>query len=259
MPSFFTVVSSLLLPAGAVLAASLIPVRPELSRRDGCVQTYTSKEHDTCGSIEKDYGLQGGAILAANSFLNCQDIWPNTPICIPSGGSTPSTPSGNCKSTYRSQSGDTCDKLDQLYNLKSGSIKGANSFVDCNNIWANTPLCIPDGPYEEDLGCIVQTYSSKGGDTCDSIEAQFALRHGELKEDYDYLDCSNIWANTPLMICVPSQADHGCTQTISSLDCDTCDDIGTRYGVSGDQIKAWNSFVGCNDIWTNTPICVKTT
>ena len=62
---------------------------------------------------------------------------------------------------------------------------------------------------------------------------------GDVKHDNPFVTCSDIWAGTPLAICVPPQADHGCTKTISSPECATCDDIGEMYGVSGEQIKAW--------------------
>jgi len=62
---------------------------------------------------------------------------------------------------------------------------------------------------------------------------------GDVKQDNAFVNCDDIWAGTPLMICVPPQADHGCTKTINSWDCATCEDIGATYGVSGSQIKAW--------------------
>lgn len=53
------------------------------------------------------------------------------------------------------------------------------------------------------------------------------------------MTCNDIWAGTPLVLCVPKQAEQGCTQTVNSLECETCDDIGAAHGVSGEQIKAW--------------------
>lgn len=165
MPSFSTVVSALLLPAGAVLAGSLIPVEPIL-RREPCKTTYLSQKGDTCATMDKKFGLSDGAILAANTFLTCSDVWVNTPICVPDGGSTPATPTpAKCQSTYNSLSGDTCDSLEKAHNLASGAIKGANSFVTCNDIWPGTPLCIPDGVIANDIGCTIQTYYSQSGDT----------------------------------------------------------------------------------------------
>jgi hypothetical protein len=39
-----------------------------------CRQNYTSVQGDTCDSIGTKFGVPGAAILAANTFLNCNDI-----------------------------------------------------------------------------------------------------------------------------------------------------------------------------------------
>jgi hypothetical protein len=39
-----------------------------------CRQNYTSVQGDTCDSIGTKFGVLGAAILAANTFLNCNDI-----------------------------------------------------------------------------------------------------------------------------------------------------------------------------------------
>ncbi|KAG8752342.1 hypothetical protein FRC14_007124 [Serendipita sp. 396] len=187
-----------------------------------CVSTYSSQPNDTCASIEANFGLPAGSILAANSFLNCNDIWQYTPICIPPGGTgsttrptststststtrttstsstTSSTPVPTCVTTYVSRPNDTCATVESQFHLSTGAISAANSFVNCNDIWSGTPLCIPPG---------------------------------------------GIGAS--------------CTSTISSSPGDTCDRIGSRYGISGYQVQLWNSFLNCNDIWTYTPVCVS--
>jgi len=272
MDTKYALASGTILTANPFLTCSNVWAGTPICVPDGpyaCSQTYSSKMGDTCDSIEKMFSLPTNSILAANTFLTCSNIWEKTPICIPNGGSTPSstpssttttttttTTSSKCKSTYHSSSGDTCDSLDKAYNLASGSIHSANSFLTCNDIWAGTSICIPDGPYNEDIGCTIQTYYSQAKDTCDSIEAKYALAAGDVKQDNPFVTCSDIWSGTSLVICVPPQAAEGCTKTVSSWDCATCDDIGATYGVTGAQIKSWNSFVDCNDIWTNTPICV---
>lgn len=173
-----------------------------------CASTYRSAAGDTCTSIEQKFGLPAGSILASNSFLNCDDIWVNTPICIPPGGSSSSsstssssTPAPSCVSTYRSVAGDTCTSIEAKFGLSAGAISQANSFVTCTDIWVNTPLCIPPGGS-------------------------------------------------------PPTTGGQCTRTIRSTQDATCDSIGAANGVSGAQIKAWNDFLDCNDIWTNTPVCV---
>jgi len=201
----YSLVSGTILAANSFLTCSDIWANTPICVPDGpyaCSETYYSKKGDTCGSIETLYDLAGGEILASNSFLNCNDIWENTPICIPADDCSitvttgTSTPITACKSLYLSVPGDTCDSLDQKFNLASGTIKAANSFVTCNNIWAGTQLCILDS-------CTTQPYTSQANDTCDSIEAEFGLVSGSVKLDNSFVTCNDIWTGTPLTICVP--------------------------------------------------------
>jgi len=110
-----------------------------------CSHTCYPKKGDRCDSIESMFGLQEGSIFAANTFLSCGNIGENTPTYTPNCGSTPTSTTtaasstltpANCKWTYYSAPNDLCESLE---NLASNSIKAANSFVDCTNIWPGTP------------------------------------------------------------------------------------------------------------------------
>lgn len=105
-----------------------------------CVQTYTSVSGDDCQSIGTKFGLSASAILAANTFLNCLDVWPWTPICIPPGGS----PSTTCTQTYYSQANDTCNSIGQKYGVSGAQILAWNSFLTCDDIWVSTWLVALD-------------------------------------------------------------------------------------------------------------------
>jgi hypothetical protein len=100
---------------------------------------------DTCDTLDKKYNLVSGTIKQANQFLDCSNIWAWTPICIPDGPYNAPA----CKSTYTSVAGDTCSSIETKYNLVDGTIKTANGFLTCTDIWVNTPICIPDGPYKQ--------------------------------------------------------------------------------------------------------------
>jgi hypothetical protein len=51
-----------------------------------CAQTYTAVASDkTCAKIAAKFGVTAQAIYLANPFLNCQDVWAWTPVCIPAG------------------------------------------------------------------------------------------------------------------------------------------------------------------------------
>lgn len=242
-----------------------------------CASTYYSAAGETCTTIEQKFGLPTGSIKQYNSFVTCTDIWAGTPLCIPPGGNPPSSsttsttsttssapPTGTCAFTYNSLAGETCTTIEQKFGLPTGAIKQYNSFVTCTDIWAGTPLCIPPGgnPPSSTTSSAppaptcVSTYKSVAGDTCASIGTKYGLTGNQILAANTFLNCNDIWANTNVCI-PPGGSSTTCTQTISSLAGDTCDTIGSRYGVSGTQIKTWNDFLNCADIWTNTPVCVR--
>ena len=143
-----------------------------------CKETYTSVTGDDCTTIEAKYNLVPGTLKAANPFVTCDDIWARTPLCIPDGPYNPTTPTPTatttpsapaCKQTYSSVPNDTCSSIENKFNLVEGTIKAANPFLTCADIWAWTPICIPDGPYKSNGGsepsCVTQTYQSLAGET----------------------------------------------------------------------------------------------
>ncbi|KIM33457.1 carbohydrate-binding module family 50 protein, partial [Serendipita vermifera MAFF 305830] len=49
-----------------------------------CANTYVAQSTgETCDSIGTQFGVSGPEILASNPFLDCQDIWLYTQICVP--------------------------------------------------------------------------------------------------------------------------------------------------------------------------------
>lgn len=105
------------------------------SAQPSCVSTYYSASGDTCVSIGSSWGISGDAILAANTFLNCNDIWTGTPICIPPGGTL-------CQQRINSQAGDTCASLGTQWGVSAATIQLWNWWINCNDIWTNTSLCV---------------------------------------------------------------------------------------------------------------------
>ncbi|KAG8809264.1 hypothetical protein FRC17_003523, partial [Serendipita sp. 399] len=202
-------------PGTPICIPSLQPTVTTLSVVPRCQQTYTSVEKDTCSSIGTHFGVSGNDIYQANTFLDCNDIWPYTPICIPYPASTISTPTSTptpssfptCPFTVRSLEGDTCNKLAERHKVSSWAIQYANPFLNCNDIWTNTPICLffhagdvpTTTPTPTDGSC---TYvSSTKGQTCAILGVLSNLMENDIYLANDFLDCNNIWPNTP--ICIP--------------------------------------------------------
>ncbi|PVG02512.1 glycoside hydrolase/deacetylase [Serendipita vermifera] len=222
-----------------------------------CASTYYSKSGDTCDSIGSKNGLTGTAIKNANTFLTCTDIWAGTPICIPTGGNTgttdPTTPTTpTCASTYYSKAGDTCDSIGSKNGLTGTAIKNANTFLTCTDIWAGTPICIPTGG-SNTVTCVSQ-YTAGDNETCTTVGTKFGLDATAVYNANKFVGCNDIWKGTNL--CIPPGG-RDCTNTIRSWPGATCNDIAGAYGTTAENIKFWNSWVNCNDIWTDTYICVS--
>lgn len=143
----FTLISIITL-AGIAIA---VPV-PQNTGVTACKFTYWSQAGDTCRSIGLPWGYYDTDILAANSFLNCDDIWVNTPICIPdiptpvtvtypnpgpssSISATPiPLPTPVCQQSIISVAGENCDSIGSRFGVTGADILAANSFLDCANI-----------------------------------------------------------------------------------------------------------------------------
>ena len=50
-------------------------------------------------------------------------------------------PTATCAYTYYSKAGETCTSIETTLGLPTGTIKQYASYVDCSNIWSNTPVC----------------------------------------------------------------------------------------------------------------------
>jgi LysM repeat protein len=241
-----------------------------------CVSTYGSNDGDTCTSIEAQFGLVAGTIFAVNSFLDCNDIWTGTPICIPDGpyvstsstsGSSASdtatpTPTPTCVSTYASTDGDTCTSIENQFNLQAGTIFAANPILDCNDIWTNTPICIPDGPYVSTSSLSSSTdptptptptckfsYVSEPNDTCSSIETAYNLVEGTIKAYNSFLTCDDIWTYTP--ICVPDGPYASSTSTSTWTSSTTS---ASPQATPGCTTQTYTSYAGetwyASSLWT---------
>jgi LysM repeat protein len=166
-----------------------------------CVTTYYSVSGDTCDSIGAKYGLSGTAISQANTFITCSDIWAGTPVCIPSGGSTPtstsssSTPAPSCASTYTSVSGDTCVSIGSKYGLTDTAISQANTFINCSDIWVGTSVCIPPPGTQ-----CAQSYTSVAGDNCSTVASKFGVTAAQISLWNYWVNCSDVWTGTVLCV-----------------------------------------------------------
>lgn len=205
---------SILTLATTAIAAPFPQTHPHL----GCKYTYYTYPGDTCSSIAFFSICTEADIFAANPFLDCNNIRQYTPVCIPIiPSSQPPSPTPSCRLNYNSVVGDTCASIATRFDVTSDDILSANSFLNCNDICeysmllyaidlttptgAGTNICVPETTTQPSpttpvtpVPSCASTYTvSHGGETCDSIGAQFGVSGAQIKTSNDFLNCQDIW------------------------------------------------------------------
>ncbi|KAG8812610.1 hypothetical protein FRC19_003024 [Serendipita sp. 401] len=263
-----------------------------------CKAQIISQKDDTCRSIGLPWGLNDYQILEANSFLNCEDIWIGTPICIPdihlpstvvlptvttAASTSSSSVTGTtapCLSWYYSVYGDTCDRIAGNLGVSRDVIYNSNTFLNCDDIWVNTPICLPflqpsrtliAPPAATTVATTVPSSPSPTcrsiiisapGQTCDSIARDTRLVGSDILDANPFLNCNDIWPGT--QICAPPTSNiPGCKHWVvvnSSMAAPghsvTCSDVARPWVLDPTDIYNSNTFVNCEDIWPGTQICI---
>ncbi|KAG8794625.1 hypothetical protein FRC16_010422 [Serendipita sp. 398] len=110
-----------------------------------CKSIITSQPGQTCDTIARDNGLVGSDILDSNSFLNCNDIWPGTQICVPPTSNVPGCKHWVVVNSSMAAPGHSvsCSDVARPWVLDPTDIYNSNTFVNCDDIWPGTQICIP--------------------------------------------------------------------------------------------------------------------
>ncbi|THV08142.1 glycoside hydrolase/deacetylase [Dendrothele bispora CBS 962.96] len=214
-------------------------------------KTYTVVAGDTCWAIAQTKGVTVEQLQAANSGVNCDTLMVNDVLNIPCTGSTTpattvatstttstgsqTTTTGTCTpQTYTSVSGDTCASIGQKYGLTADQIFAANNFLNCNDIWAWTPVQIPcpvstststtaptttaatTTTTSTSTGCTAKTYSVVAGDFCYAIAEKNSITVDQLVAANKGLDCSKLMPGDILTVPCSGTSASGLTSMITS-------------------------------------------
>ncbi|KAJ7142462.1 hypothetical protein C8R44DRAFT_577232, partial [Mycena epipterygia] len=92
--------------------------------RQGCTQTYTVVNGDTCSAIESRTGVSDSQLHAQNPSINngC------TMLCLGGGGGYP--PSGGCSQTYTVVGGDTCAVIESKTGVSDSQLHAQNPSIN---------------------------------------------------------------------------------------------------------------------------------
>jgi LysM repeat protein len=127
-----------------------------------CRRTYNTYSGDSCALIIHYNGLTIEQFLAMNPTVNCQDLLPNTTICLEQYDTTLSSlttttittttllktstttpvPKPPCSKMFTVQSGDTCWSIYSYYGLSQQELSNLNPSLDCNNLQPGQLVCI---------------------------------------------------------------------------------------------------------------------
>lgn len=214
---------------------------------------YTVQAGDTLASIAGRYGVTTQALLQANNLPNETWIRVGQILNIPSGGSTPTTPTNYF--TYIVQPGDALSLIAQRFGVTIEAIMRANNLVNPNLIVVGQVLYVPQtnvtptGPVNPGN---YRTYVVQPGDSLASIAARFAVTLETIMRANNLPSANALLVGQTLLIPATGSTPTGpitpggsTTYVIQTGD--TLAAIATRFGVTTQAIMKINNLP--NETW----------
>ena len=125
-----------------------------------CPVTYTIKSGDTMFNIANEYGTDLAMLKKLNPNIKNMDlIYPNQKVCIPKTIA--------CAAKYTVKSGDTMNKIAQMFNTDLKTLQKLNPYIsDINLIYPGQKLCVP-----KIISTTITTTTKKPtqGSSCDAV------------------------------------------------------------------------------------------
>ncbi|KFY47397.1 hypothetical protein V495_01947 [Pseudogymnoascus sp. VKM F-4514 (FW-929)] len=238
----------------ALIAAKALPVRRDVS----CSYSAAPNTGDTCATFVLGWGLTVDQFQKLNPDAQCPNLditknycvigtvtapgtttttsAPTTPPTTTTQGTSTTTsaePTGpsptmpgiaeNCDKFHKIASGDQCDVIETLYGISDNQFKEWNSEIsaDCSNLWLDYYVCV-----------------HVAGATTTSPGEPEPTSGGP----------------SPQM----PGLDANCDNFHKIASGDQCDVIETKYGISDNQFKSWNSEINaeCSNLWLDYYVCV---
>jgi len=180
----------------ALLSLYLTDAFPLVKR--SCSKTYKVVKGDTCYKIWTKNGLSESQFRKLNSGIDCSNLKVGASICLK--GSSSTSTSSSCKSSYTIKSGDTCYKIWKNYGLSESQFRSLNSGIDCSNLKKGSSVCV-SGSSSGSSSCSSH-YTIKKGDTCYKIYKNYGMSETAFKNINPGINCSNLHSGDK--VCVKS-------------------------------------------------------
>ncbi|KAL4879072.1 hypothetical protein BJY04DRAFT_220438 [Aspergillus karnatakaensis] len=219
---------------------------------DNCNGFYKVSSGDNCGTIASKNGITEAQFRSWNTELNneCTNLWLDYYVCVSGPGTIPSSTSTtpqqpeptddpsnpapqmpgiaeNCDGFYKVSSGDGCDSIAAKHGISVTQFRSWNSDINsqCSNLWLDYYVCV------HVPGATTTTTTSQAPQpTADPTKPE------------------------PQMPGIVENCD-GFHKIASG---DQCGTIASRYGITIDQFKSWNSDINndCTNLWIDYYVCV---
>jgi LysM repeat protein len=214
-------------------------------RNEICIQWYIVASGDSCNVIGGKFDVTGSDIISANPTINvgCTNLQVGQSLCIPDR---------SCLRKYKVESGDNCDSIGTSFGVTGSAIMSANPTIDsmCYYLQIGQIICIPD------RSCM-QKYTVVTGDTCNGIGAGFDVTGSDIISANPTINsgCTNLQVGQ--ILCIP---DGSCEEKYTVVSGDTCDSIGTLFGVKGSAIMTDNPTINseCTNLQVGQTLCIPT-
>ncbi|KUI60197.1 hypothetical protein VP1G_07396 [Cytospora mali] len=173
-----------------------------------CGLYYGVVAGDSCSNVSLHFSITLDQFYAMNPslFANCSNLLTGIDYCVatvvaatttstavatstavPAPTQTVTGTTSTCYEWYVVQSGDSCEKIDDLYGITLDYFRSLNTYVDaaCDNIWANYAYCVNG----------IAWYVVQSGDSCDKIDGLYNITLSYFISLNTYVDsaCDNIW------------------------------------------------------------------
>ena len=133
------------------------------------MHVHIVKRGDTLYKLAQQYATTVMAIMAANPYVNPNNLMIGHRLCIPLKNLPPSCPQG---SLHIIKPGDTLYALSKFYNLSLDALMESNPGIDPDNLRIGHGICIPVDSLPQPCGEGGSIYTVKKGDTFYRIAKQ---------------------------------------------------------------------------------------
>lgn len=191
----------------------------------------------------------GGAYVPPATTAPVANPTVYTTTAIPALPTPPGTIS-NCGLYYNTQSGDYCNMIAMNFSITFDQLRAMNPQIDanCSNLWANASYCVaPVNGTTITPAPITSTTSTASSPTGTLLPPT----------------TTTTTTKPAVTVAPPAPTQPGatsqCYEWYVAADGDYCYLVYTKFGITFDQLRAWNPYLdeNCSNMWPGYAYCVK--